>query len=326
MPGFFSLAVLRVVAPVARSSAHLALTHSRKEDGRARLVPKNIPRKQAGACPRGTGSLRLNPARSCQQKHVLGVTGMGIALCDQCGVNPSHQQAGLGKGCQHCSPSIACAEGPFPAAFGVQWPDPFLGISPSPCSPDLAEEAKCQAGEKPSGKGRGRSFPSALEAADSSHPSQVLCALPNLQTHLGVPSATNLLLLKHTRRRIRQGKRGRSLCDSQHLVRPQGFSPPDPSTRRGCPVLAPRAIPSLFPSPQPSVWGKGRLDKTSPFCSTKLVSQQHRACNYYFLKDEPSSYRQKSPLLSELEFDVLTTVFVPRLLEERARQEGEREI
>lgn len=71
------------------------------------------------------------------------------------------------------------------------------------------------------------------------------------------------------------------------------------------------------------------MDKASPFCSTKLVSQQRWADNYYFLKDEPSSYRQKkkkSPLLSELEFDVLTTVFVPCLLEERARQEGEREI
>lgn len=81
-----------------------SLDSQRERRWDARLVPKNTPRKQAGACPRGTGSLRLNPAHSCQQKHVLGVTGMGIALCDQCGVNPSHQQAGLGKGCQHCSP------------------------------------------------------------------------------------------------------------------------------------------------------------------------------------------------------------------------------
>lgn len=76
----------------------------------ARPVPKNTPRNQAGTCPRGTGSLRLNPARSCQQKHVLSVTGMGIALCDQRGINPSHQQAGLGKGCQHCPRHPPCWE------------------------------------------------------------------------------------------------------------------------------------------------------------------------------------------------------------------------
>lgn len=68
------------------------------------------------------------------------------------------------------------------------------------------------------------------------------------------------------------------------------------------------------------------MDKTSPFCSTKLVSQRHWAYNYYFLKDEPSSYRQKSPLLSELEFDVLTTVFVPRLRGKSSAGGGKRDL
>lgn len=68
------------------------------------------------------------------------------------------------------------------------------------------------------------------------------------------------------------------------------------------------------------------MDKTSPFCSTKLVSQPHWAYNYYFLKDEPSSYRQKSPLLSELEFDVLTTVFVPRLRGKSSAGGGKRDL
>lgn len=176
------------------------------------------------------------------------------------------------------------------------------------------------------GKRCGRSFPGVCEAVGSSHPSQVLYALPNTQTHPGVPCAAKLLMLKH-RRWIQQGKRGRSLCDSEHLVRPQGFvSPWIPAQGGGCPELAPRAIPSLFPSPQPSAWGKGRLDKTSPFCSTKLVSQPHWAYNYYFLKDEPSSYRQKSPLLSELEFDVLTTVFVPRLRGKSSAGGGKRDL
>lgn len=122
---------------------------------------------------------------------------------------------------------------------------------------------------------------------------------------------------------IQQGKRGRSLVRLSSV--PPWIQPKEGVSRAGSRAI-PSLLPSLFPSPSPPVWGKGWLDKTSPFCSTKLVSQQRWAYNYYFLKDEPSSFRQKSPLLSELEFDVLTTVFVPRLLEERARQEGEREI
>lgn len=114
--------------------------------------------------------------------------------------------------------------------------------------------------------------------------------------------------------------------DPEHPVRPQGFLSPRIQHSEGMSRAGSQGYPISFPITQPSPWGKGRLDKTSPFCSTKLVSQRHWAYNYYFPKDEPRSYRQKSPLLSELEFDVLTTVFVPRLLEERARQEGEREI
>lgn len=76
-------------AIIARSSTAPRPCYQKKRRD-AKPVPKNTPKKQAGTCPRGNGSLRLNPACSCQQKHVLGVTGMGIACCDECGVNQSH--------------------------------------------------------------------------------------------------------------------------------------------------------------------------------------------------------------------------------------------
>lgn len=155
----------------------------------------------------------------------------------------------------------------------------------------------------------------------------MLYALPNTQPHPGVPCATKLLVIKYMRW-IQQGK-GEEVPVTQSISLDPRVSSLSPwiQHKQGLSRAGSQGYPVSFPITQPSAWGKGQgLDQTSPFCSTKLVSQRRWAYNYYFLKDEPSSFRQKSPLLSELEFDVLTTVFVPRLLEERARQEGEREI
>lgn len=86
---------------------------------------------------------------------------------------------------------------------------------------------------------------------------------------------------------------------------PRAFRPPLPSHRP--PLHSPTA-----PAAPPA----------EPLCPTKPSSQQRPAPNYDFLQDDPSSDRQNRPLWSELECRVLTTAFVPRLLEERAQQEG----
>lgn len=107
------------------------------------------------------------------------------------------------------------------------------------------------------GKRCGRSFPGVCEAVGSSHPSQVLYALPNTQTHPGVPCAAKLLMLKH-RRWIQQGKRGRSLCDSEHLVRPQGFvSPWIPAQGGGVQSLLPGLSHLFSHRPSPLHGGRG---------------------------------------------------------------------
>lgn len=168
-------------------------TRSGKVDGDARLVPKNTPRKPAGACPRETVSLRLNPACSCQQKHVLGVTGMGIALCDRCGVNPSHQQAGLGKGCQHCSPLPSTVLG-IPSLLPLGFTDLILSMaSPITLQPRSGWRSQAPGRGEPLGKHCG----SSLTIREATGPSQVLYAPSNTQIHPRVPCATKLLVLKH---------------------------------------------------------------------------------------------------------------------------------
>lgn len=81
---------------------------------------------QAGTCPRGNRLLRMNPACSCQQKHGLGVTGMGIAHYS----HPCQSKSLTGRAREKAaSPAMPChaltylasrhhSEAPLPAPFG----------------------------------------------------------------------------------------------------------------------------------------------------------------------------------------------------------------
>lgn len=125
----------------------------------------------------------------------------------------------------------------------------FIDLIPSVASPNRPAAQIRVPGR---GETLGKAVAGAVcEATGSSHPSQVLCALPNIQTHLGVPRAATLRVLEHTE------ARSAALRDSEHLARPQSFLSPASSTRRGCPGLAPRATPSMFPSPSPLPGGRG---------------------------------------------------------------------
>lgn len=85
----------------------------------------------------------------------------------------------------------------------------------------------------------------------------------------------------------------------------------------------PTALPGPFPPPtRPAQPHSTHSSSSRALHPTKPSSRRHPAPNDDFLQDDPSSDRQNLPFWSELECRVLTTAFVPRLLEERARQEG----
>lgn len=116
-----------------------------------------------------------------------------------------------------------------------------------------------------------------------------------------------------------------------NIVRPQCFL--STSTKGGFVrgwLLWPSPLCSHHPSPLHGLeWSQG---ERSGWTRQALSAPQSSSASstgliiIISLKTSPAALDKKSLLLSELEFDVLTTVFVPCLLEERARQEGEREI
>lgn len=205
-------------------------------------------------------------------------------------------------------------EAPFPAPFGVHQAGPVRSIPPSPRGPGSTtaiRRNRAPGREETLGKTVLQEFSpcpqrcwllTSLVGILYIHPTIAPAWQSPATAYAGYQTADAKYM-----RWIQRCKRGRNTCGSKPssiLLDPSVSSHPKHQPKEGrCPWLAPGAIPSLFPSPQSSAWpqvkprGKERLDETSPFCSTKLVSRQHWAYNYYFLKDEPSSYRQKKSLL-----------------------------
>lgn len=206
-------------------------------------------------------------------------------------------------------------EAPFPAPFGVHQAGPVRGIPPSPCGPGSTtaiRRNRAPGREETLGKTVLQEFspcqrrhwlPASLMGILYIHPTIAPAWQSPATAYAGYQTAD----AKHVRW-IQRCKRGRNTCGSKPssiLLDPSVSSHPKHQPKEGgCPWLAPGAIPSLFPvtpvlcTAPSEAKGEGAVGRDEPFLLHKARQPAHWAYNYYFLKDEPSSYRQKkSPLV-----------------------------